>query len=68
MRRTLIDRYGNARGRHARLLGNIDLEHSIDIARLNSANLCIRQSEPTQECASGPLKVLEAVAVNVRRG
>ena len=33
--RTSIDSYRNSRGLDSRLLGNLDLEHTIDIARLD---------------------------------
>src|SRR5205807_4630238 len=63
--RTSIDSYRNPRGLDSRLLGNLDFEHAIGIARLDRLSSCrIRQGETAQESAGGAFNVFEAAAVN----
>src|SRR2546430_7232033 len=63
--RTSIDSYRNPLGLDSRLLGNLDLEHAIGIARLDRLSSCrIRQGETAQKSAGGAFNVFEAVAAN----
>src|SRR2546430_15485632 len=58
--RTSIDSYRNPRGLDSRLLGNLDFEHAIGIARLDRLSSCrIRQGETAQESAGGAFNVFE---------
>lgn len=59
-----IDRDRNALGLDSRLLGDLDLEHAIGIARLDRVRLRgIRQGKAALECACEALNVFETVAV-----
>ena len=62
---TSIDSYRNARGLDARLLGNLDLEHTIGIARLDRfGSYRIGQGETAQEGTDVAFDVFEADTVN----
>src|SRR6185437_253575 len=64
--RTSIDSNRNPLGLDSRLLGNLDLEHAIDVPCLDRLSSCrIRQGETAQERARDAFDVFEAVAANV---
>ena len=60
--RTSIDSYRNPLGLDSRLLGNLDLEHAIDVPCLDRLSPCrFRQAETAQEGTGGAFDVFEAV-------
>src|SRR3984893_3720675 len=61
-----INGYRNSLGLDPRLLGNLDLEHTIGTPRLDGLSLCrFRQGETAQETAGHAFDMIEAVAFHV---